>query len=613
MKSFPAPTGGWVSNQNLASPPSGLAGAYVLENVFPTALGGEIRKGSAPYAQLGSGADPVTALFTYNFGNNKKFFGATANTVYDITVIVAALNYTIGTEGGDELVTDTGSFIGQLSTGGLEVIEGTLGGEWIDEQFSTTGGNFLVLVNGTDPMQVYDGTDFYAITGQNVNRLNYDGGTVAFTAGAVVTGATSGASATITKVVGTVASGYLVLGNVTGGPFQDNENLTGGGGAAKANGTSVQLFVGITGISTSSFSSVWAYKNRLFFLERDSLNVWYLPIDQIGGVATLFQMGAEFGLGGKLLFGSTWSLDAGNGLKDTCAFVSDEGEFVIYDGRNPNDAADWVRVGRYQMGKPRGPKSFFRAGGDLVVATDIGLVPLSQALQVDYSILSAKAVSFPIETAWNEAVETRLASWDCIVWPEHQMVVVALPTVNEQPPEMYVVNARTGAWAKFTNWDGTCLEIFNGRLFFGSAEGKVIEAYVTGQDQGETFTATYVPLFDDLGSPASLKLARMARAVMRGSQDVNVQLDVMKDYVIDLPSAPSAAPIPLGSEWGVGEWGESSWGGTATLKVQQSWGSVGTSGYALAPSWQVTSGSIIPLDTEIIRIDMTYEVGDIVT
>ncbi|MCZ4093053.1 hypothetical protein [Sinorhizobium psoraleae] len=49
---------------------------------------------------------------------------------------------------GDNLITDLGDFIGQLSTGGLEVITGLTGGDWIDEQFATTGGNFLVIVNG---------------------------------------------------------------------------------------------------------------------------------------------------------------------------------------------------------------------------------------------------------------------------------------------------------------------------------------------------------------------------------------------------------------------------------------------------------------------------------
>lgn len=614
VRAFPAPTAGWLSNQNIAAPPPGLAGGVVVENIFPTAEGGVIRRGTQIYAQLGTGDLPVRALFTYNFGENKKFFGATDTTVYDITIIISPQNYTIGTESGDEIVTDAGDFIGEASTGGLEVIEGTTNGAWIDEQFTATGGNFLVIVNGSDPMQVYDGTDWYQITDQDVNRLHYGTGTAPFSVGQTVTGATSGAAASIVKVVGDTASGHLIVGDVTGGPFQAGENITdGSGGAAKAAGPETKLFVGITGIETSSFSYVWAYKNRLFFLEKDSLNAWYLPVDAIGGIVTKLPLGGEFSLGGKLLFGSTWSLDTGIGLKDNCIFVTDEGEIAVYDGTNPATAADWVKVGRYQMGKPRGPKAFFRAGGDVVTATDIGLVPVSQALQTDASVLSAKAVSYAIETAWNEAVSLRTAEWDCIVWPERQMVVVALPTVNEQPPEMYVVNARTGAWAKFTNWSGTCLEIFNGRLFFGSDSGKVVEAYVTGQDQGQTFTATYVPLFNDMGAPSSLKTAKLIRATTRGPHQVNVQLSVMEDYIVSLPAPPAASEIQAGSNWGVGIWGQSVWGGAQEVSIQHTRTSAGARAYALAPAQQITSGSVIPLDTELVSLEITYEVGEVFT
>lgn len=613
LKAFPSPTGGWTSNQNIAAPVSS-AGAVVLENIFPTAEYGIIRRGSQLYATLGIGDMPVASLFTYNFGNNKKFFGATSTTIYDITTIATAANVFIKQEDGSYLVDDTGKYLGQSSTLERVAVSGLTSGEWIDEQFTTTGGDFTVLVNGSDPMQIYDGTDFYPITNQNINQLNFDEGTGAFTVGAVVTGATSGATATIMKVRGTTATGSLVVGNVTGGPFQDNEIITApGGGSAKVNGPIVLLFVGITGVDTNKLSYVFAFKNRLVFIQKDSFNIWYLPIDQIGGEAKSFPLGAEFSLGGKLLFGASWSLDTGNGLHNNCVFVSDEGEVVVYDGTDPDAAETWGKVGHYQTGKPRGPKAFIRGGGDLIIATDIGMVPLSQALQTDYAVLSSKAISYPIEAAWNEAVALRTAPWDCITWPERQMVVVCLPTLNEQLPEMYVVNARTGAWAKYTNWDGTCLEIFNGRLFFGSTNGRVVEANVTGLDEGKPFTAAYVPLFNDLKTPASIKTTGIVRSVTRGPTEVNVQLSIQEDYVVDLPPPPAAVSTGLVGTWGSAIWGESEWGGETKVSVQQEWDSAGGSGYALSPAIQITSGSLVPLDTQIVRLEMTYQTADVVS
>lgn len=611
---FPAPIGGWIQNQNIGAPTPGPQGAIVLENIFPTAIGGEIRRGSALYATLGLGDSDMTSMFTYNFGNNKHFFASTATTVYDITSVSQPENIILVDDLGNIIVDDFGEPIGQLSTEGLEVLEGMTNGNWIDAQFGTTGGNYLIIVNGEDPMQIFDGTRWYVITDENVNQLNYDAETSPFTVGATITGGTSGATAVISQVIDNGVTGSLIIGDVTGGPFQDNEIITGGGGSATVDGAVTVLFTGITGtrpdgtpLETSDFSYVWSYKERLFFILKNSLTAYFLDIDAIGGVAKILPLGGEFSLGGTLFIGAQWSLSAGDGLVESCIFMTDEGEVSVYNGINPLDAATWSKNGRYQIGKPRGPKSFIRAGGDLIFATSIGFVPLSQAVQIDFSVLAGSAVSYPIETAWNQAVDLRSgASWDCIIWPEKQMVVVSLPTVNEQPASMLVTNARTGAWANFTGWSGTCLEIFEGRLFFGSQNGRVVEAYVTGQDEGATYTATYVPLFADFGDSGAQKIGAMARVQTRGPFKIAPQISTMENWVVNLPASPSATAIPVSNQWGVGIWGTSTWGAAQSKTWQGDWFSVGGIGYALAPCVQITSGSLIPIDAEIIAVDFSY-------
>lgn len=614
LATFPAAIAGWISSQNLAQPTATPQGAAVLENIFPTATGGIVRRGSQAYAQLGDGTLPVTALFSYSNGNNRKLFGSTATTVYDITVVPNPLNILIANEDDDLIVTDVGDEIGILSTGNLEVIEGATGGKWIDVQFATTGGVYLIIVNGSDPEYIFDGTRWYPIDDHGIYTLQFDAQTSPFSAGQIVTGGTSGATGEIVYVDAAGTSGTLYLSDSTGA-FVDNEALTSSTGAATVNGTATAYYVGIDNIDTDKLDYVWVYKNRLYYVEKDSMNAWYLPVDQVGGVAKRFPLGGEFTEGGKLLFGASWSLDSSGsgGLSEQCVFISDQGQVVVYQGLSPDDS-DWQKVGTYKIGRPRGPKAWFRAGGDLIIATDIGDIPLSQAIQRDFAALAPAAVSFPIETVWNEAVQTRVdAPWDQIIWPDRQMVVIALPTINEQPPVMLVANARTGAWAKFTNWDGTCLEVFNGRLFFGSQEGKVIEAYISGLDQDQPYTATYVPLFVDFGNSAARKISMMARAVTRGPFDISARLSVMADFITDLPSPPSASAVPDGSRWDVGVWDQSLWGEARAVKVQQIWASVSGYGYALAPAFQLTSGSTTPIDTEIIRLELTYETAEIVT
>lgn len=614
LATFPAAVKGWLANTNLSSSSPSSQGAVILENIMPTATGGIIRRGSATYATLENEDIQVDALFSYRNGSNQRFFASNATTVYDITNVVNPLNTNLVDDLGNPIVDDLGNQLGQNSTQDLNVINGQTNGKWSVQQFATTGGVYLVMVNGNDPMQIYDGTNWYPIGNYAINLLNFDAQTLAFTPGATVTGGTSGATAQIISIRKTSPTvGTLVLKTITG-TFQNNEIVSGGGGSATVDGVATQIFVPFTGVATSDLKYVWAYKNRLFFIEKDSLNAWYLPVDVVGGAAVRIPFGGIFSLGGSLMFGQTWSLDSGNagGLSEQCIFVTDEGEVAVYQGDNPAAAATWSRVGTYRIGKPLGPKAWIRAGGDLVIDTTIGAIPLSQAIQRDYAALSPSAVSFPIETEWNKAVELRSeVEWNSIVWPERQMFVVALPTTNEQTPAMFIANARTGAWALFKGWSGTCLEVFQGRMFFGSQNGRVVEAYVTGSDEGTPYTATYAPLFSDMGSSASEKVANICRIVTRGPYDAEPKLSVMADYIIDIPSPPSAVIIPGGSQWGVGLWGSAIWGGQESTKIQQHWDSVSGMGYALAPVSQITSGSLIPLDTEIIRMELTYNGGDI--
>ncbi len=614
---FPAAIGGWMANTNLATPPSQPQGAVVLENIFPTATGGQVRRGSVLYATAEDETIPIDSLLSYVTGAVKKLFMANAHKIYDVTVVAQAENINLVDDLGNAIVDDLGNQLGQNSTEGLAVVTGLTAGDWIDVQFATTGGTFLIIVNGDDSMYLFDGTAWYPISDKPIVQINFDTQTTNFTVGATIVGGTSGASGTLIRQTDAGTTGTLWIKLNSGGPYVDNETITGGGGSALVNGAQTTFYGAFTGIATNNLSYVWSYKNRLWFIEKGTMNVWYLPVDQITGAATLLPMGAQFNLGGVLQFGQAWSLGFGasGGLSEQNTFFTDQGEVAVFQGDNPAAAATWSLVGRYRIGKPQGPNSFVRAGGDLLNVTSTGFIALSTAIQTDLAAQSANSVSFPIETAWNDAIEQRsTAYWSAVSWPERQMVVIALPTINAStPPVMYIVNSRTGAWANFTGWSGTCMEIFQGRMFYGSQNGKLIEAYVSGADQGAPYTATYIPLFTDLGSPMSIKVPANARLRCRGPYDVDVQMSMQFDYILDIPAVPSASQVPAGSQWGVGLWGQAVWGQGTTLKIQQTWQSVGGLGYAMAPCMQITSGATIPLDTEIIDLQITFDTGDILT
>lgn len=594
MKMWPAPTAGWVSNRNISVPQGGPQGAAVLDNFFPTATGAVLRRGKLLYTTLPS-SDTPTALFSYSAGINERLFAATQTTIYDVTDPNAP----------------------------SVAMDGFTSGKWSVVQFATTGGIFLIGVNGQDRGFIYDGTAFYENIPGGIWSLGYTSLTEQFIEGETITGSVSSATGTVYRVNDNGdGTGTLWLTGITGTPFESGEALTGQtAGDAQASGAEENVVTGVTfdtGAVIEEMSYVWVYKNRLFFVEADSLNAWYMKNpDAIGGDADAFPLGGVLTRGGSLLFGYTWSLDSGDsgGLSEQCIFVSTEGEVAVYQGTDPSQAAQWSKVGVYRIGRPLGQDAFMRAGGDVVIATTIGFIPLSQAIQRDYAALSPAAVSFPIEEAWSKAIDERgYDNWICEIWPENQLVMVAPPTITgSNEPVVFAANAGTGAWGRYTNWNVKCAHSFNGSMYFGSLGGEIYLANVGGMDGNNTYTGVYMPLFEDLGSPASIKIGTIGRAVLRSRADVDEALQLHLDYDTNLDPAPNASFVPTGNQWGSAVWGQSKWGGATPEIMNQDFHSVGGSGYTLSLSVQVTSGATAPIDTEIIRLELMFNTAEVIT
>lgn len=583
-KTFPSPRRGLIANENLAA--SKPEGASVLDNWFPTPTGARMRQGSDKYATIGAGTS-VTSMATYKSGNTSKFFATTATALYDISTVV------------DEDTTPAATYTGLTA------------GSWSWLQFETSAGAFLLGVNGTDNGLVYNGSTWYPVSGTPVYRLNYDAQTVNFTVGGTVTGSTSGATGTILRDSDSGATGFLTLTGVAG-TFQDNEQLN--GGAALANGVVSVLSPAVTGVAVSSLSYLASHNSRVWAIEKNSTNAWYLDPEAIGGAMTKFPLGGIFKRGGSLLFIAEWSQDEGAGLSASLAFFTTEGEVAVYSGTDPDSAATWSLRGVYRIGLPLGKDAWIKAGGDIVVATDIGMVPLSQAVVRDVAALTLAAISSPIEDEWSKAVATRVSrEWVCESWPTRQMLLVAFPPSDTARAGMFAANLLTGAWAFFTAWDGVCLQLFEDRMFWGTNAGLVVEAEVTGADMGTPYVSTYVPLFDDCKTPAALKQMTMARPVYRSVNEMIPKVSGQHDFDVVLPPAPDAYADANQSIWGAGVWGTSTWGEPSVKRTFAGWQSTNGAGYTIAPALQITSGNLSAPQVDLVRIDVMFEAGDAVS
>lgn len=589
-KRLVAPIAGWVLNESLAA--TSPRGARRLDNWICGQSTIRVRKGTSAFATIA--ADRVWSLFTYQTGSVSKLFASSDDSIFDITSPASAT------------VIPT------------PAVRGLSGGEWHTQQFATAGGEFLVAVNGSDVAMRYDGTGWNPVNGATVNQVAYDALSTDFAVGETVTGGTSGASATIVAIMPTSATaGVLKLGAITSGPFSDNEALTSASGSATADGGSSEATtVAITGVTTSALSHVWSHASRLWFVEEGTQSAWYLPVDSVGGAASEFSLAGTFRKGGALMFGASWSTDAGDGMNDQCVFVSTLGEVAIYQGTNPASASEWALVGIYEIEKPLGKKAVMKAGGDLLIATEVGLVPLSEAMRRDVAALSLGAVSRAIEPEWRrQAASLTTVPWQIAKWPTEGIMIVTQPESAVTLGTCLVANMQTGAWSRFTGIDTQSIAVLGDDAYFGTSGGVVGKFESGGQDGTTPYTASYLGQPEPLDLPGVQKTMKLARPIIISDTPVVAQFGALTDYREILPPPPNTSDVQPTDGWDVSTWDVSVWdasSGDGLTATDSQWISVGATGYAHAPVLQMTFGSAAAPSVEYIGADVTVQAGALV-
>lgn len=346
-------------------------------------------------------------------------------------------------------------------------------------------------------------------------------------------------------------------------------------------------------------------------IEEGTMSAWYLGVDAIAGTATEFSVDGVFHHGGSLLFGATWSLDSGSGLDDVLLLVTTEGEVAVYQGTDPSSASTWSLVGVYQIGRPLHNRAWVHAGGDVLVVTDDGIVPISVAVKQDRASLGEVAATYPIEDTWRRYVKLWGESeraFEVVHWQKEAMFFVSMPQVSGVEDFAMVANSRTGAWSKFTAYDARCWATMGDRCFYGTSTGTVVECEVGGVDVGSApYTGIWVPRFTSQNVPYE-KSALHARVQAITNRDFVPVLSAQGNFTVDLPNAGSASVEESGDTWGTGVWGTSTYGtGSASFTALSQWQGVSGNGIYLVPALQVVSGSTGSHDIQIAAMWLQYE------
>lgn len=208
---------------------------------------------------------------------------------------------------------------------------------------------------------------------------------------------------------------------------------------------------GFTGPSPddSVLSQVCSYRNRLYFVEKASLSIWYGGVDFVAGALTELDLSSVFESPSNIMFATAWTTNQGNQNEELLVIASRRGEVLLYSGDDP-EAGNWQLIGRTFIPTVLGPKAFCKLGNDLIVYTKLGPVPLSSALRSgaltseEYNI-SSKILKAFTSFAFGTDGNFPMSSNRAVMVRDEILPILYVNAENV----IYTLNYQTGAWAIF--------------------------------------------------------------------------------------------------------------------------------------------------------------------
>jgi hypothetical protein len=345
----------------------------------------------------------------------------------------------------------------------------------------------------------------------------------------------------------------------------------------------------ITGVDTADCSNITLFKNRVWLIEDGSLKSWYLPINSIGGAAVALDMSSLVQMGGYLVAAMTWTLDAGYGMDDYLVFITSNGETLVWRLTDPTTPTGISLIGIYQLGAPIGKRCWVKYGGDLLVITQDGVVPMSGALQS--SRLDPRvSISNKIQYAMSQAISAHSTNfgWDMLYFPKENQLILNVPISEGSQQQQYVMNNITKSWCNFTGWDANCWALFQDDPYFGG-NGFVGLAWNGYQDDTSDITSFGLQSFQTYGQ-ANQKQCQMIRYHLFTNGFPAVYGNVNVDYnLADSSASLNFTPVNFAT-WDNALWGTAVWGDT--LVPSADWQGVTEIGYSFAPILKTASQGV---------------------
>lgn len=311
-------------------------------------------------------------------------------------------------------------------------------------------------------------------------------------------------------------------------------------------------------LTPSRLIQVTHYKSRLYFVEKDSCNVWFGETAAITGNLSKIDFSFILHRGGRVAFVAPWSRDTGSGLADYLVVVSSEGEVLVYEGTDPTTVATWGLVARFFLPPPvQGRRGWINVGSDLLIVHKAGITPLGTLLASGNDSTYA-VVTDVINRSFLEATASwgESEGWCAIYHPTGQALYVNVPVLNAA--EQFVLNPATGAWTRYVGMNATTWATLEDSLLFGSKNGAIYRANYGDSDNGAGIKSELKTAYSYFGDRGHIKRFTMARPQVRTPAGLKFSMAIDTNFN---PSEFSSVQVADNANalWGTAVWNEALW------------------------------------------------------
>ena len=367
-----------------------------------------------------------------------------------------------------------------------------------------------------------------------------------------------------------------------------------------------------TGTDLTQLSVVGLYKERLYFIQKNSTYIWYGPTFGVSGALTQLDVGANMAYGGSLIALGVWTQQIYSGLVQFLCVITSEGEVLFYQGSNPSDATNWSLLGTSKLSSPLGADRCVRQiGGDLAIMTTDGIIPASQAIVLDPAATDTKSLTAYITPTWLQTVQivpAETAGWQFMTYSTRRMAIVNIP--DPTGVYQYVMNTETNAWTKFVGLNATCWGVWEQGLYFGDSSGNVWQAEY-GSIDGTTPIDCQTMGNWSRGDGITQRMPTIISIDATMAPYCALYGSVSVDYSFNLPTA-TAGISKTPAQWGISVWGVATWPGPQPVRLIAP--ANATSGIAMAPTFRaiVSGSSSDASNCFIYGGSYLYEVGNFI-